>query len=209
MNDELVKAITDEEILTDVFSENDVNTSVSVEENLESQPAIEPAESIETMPPLYAPLSPPAVGIEVTNGFAHDVLGYAEDILKGKPSSEYLLYGNSHLSWILVTADHFGSVEDGEPCFYGDVVVYHIYQDEYIPNQPYTTWFFDTSYPETFVPDSDIENYMVYASPAYGDYPRITGVIEDAQTRYHVLFGVLLPVVLLSIILQQIYRRFG
>lgn len=176
---------------------------------VEIVPAETMPEIVESLPPFYASLSPPAVGTEVTNGFARDVLGYAQDILQCKPSCEYLLYGNSHLSWILVTADHFGSVEDGEPCFYGDVVVYHIYQDEYIPNQSYLTWFFDTSYPDTFVPDSDIENYMVYASPAFGDYPRITGVIEDAQTRYHVLFGFLLPVVLLSIILQQIFRRFG
>lgn len=178
-------------------------------EIVETSPAEDMPQNIETMPPLYAPLSPPAVDTQVTNGFARDVLGYAEDILKGKLDSEYLLYGNSHLSWILVTADHFGSVEDGVPCFYGDVAVYHIYQDEYIPNQSYLTWFFDATYPDTFVPDDDIENYMVYASPSFGDYPRIMGVYEDAQTRYHVLFGFLLPLVLLWVVLQQVFRRFG
>ena len=178
-------------------------------EVVETAPAEEMPEIFETMPPLYAPLSPPAVGTEVTNGFARDVLGYAEDILKSKPDSEYLLYGNSHLSWILVTADHFGSVEGGEPCFYGDVAVYHIYQDEYIQNQSYLTWFFVATYPDTFFPDDDVENYMIYASPSFGDYPRIMGVYEDAQARYYVLFGFLLPVVLLWVVLQQVFRRFG
>lgn len=178
-------------------------------EIVEAAPAEDMPQIIETLPPLYAPLSPPAVGTDVTNGFARDVLGYAEDILQSKPDSEYLLYGNSHLSWILVTADHFGAVEGGEPCFYGDVAVYHIYQDEYIQNQSYLTWFFDVTYPDTFIPDDDFEHYMIYASPSFGDYPRIMGVYEDAQARYHVLFGFLLPVVLLWVVLQQIFRRFG
>lgn len=180
-------------------------------EIMETAPAEDMPDIIETMPPLYAPLSPPVVDTQVTNGFACDVIGYAEDILKGKPDSEYLLYGNSHLSWVLVTADHF-SDKGGEfdsPCFWGNCKLYHIYQDEYIENQTYLTWFFDVQSMINFIPDDDIEHYMVYASPSFGDYPRIMGVYEDAQTRYHVLFGFLLPVVLLWVVLQQVFRRFG
>ena len=194
----------DDEILIEV---EQVEEEQVEEEQVEEEQVEE--EQVEVTPILRAPLSPPVVSEQVTNGFARDVLGYAEDILKGKPDSEYLLYGSSHLSWVLVTSDHFGSVEGGAPCFYGDVSVYHIYQDEYIPNQSYLTWFFDVDYPDTFVPDSDIENYLVYASPSFGDYPRIMGVIEDAQVRYNILWGFAVPFLLLWVVLQQIMRRFG
>lgn len=198
MDDEILieDEVTYQQVTSDIQEENEDDVTYQQEN---------------ASPILRAPLSPPVVSEQVTNGFARDVLGYAEDILKGKPDSEYMLYGSSHLSWVLVTSDHYGKFleSDTEPRFYGDVGVYHIYQDEYIQNQNFTTWFLSVDYPDTFIPDDDIENYMIYASPSVGDYPRIMGVVEDAQIRYNVLWGFAVPFLLLWVVLQQIMRRFG
>lgn len=189
-----------------MYEEEQVEEQVKeqVEEQVEEQ-----VTNQQVTPILRAPLSPPVVSNQVTNGFARDVLGYAQDILVSNPDYEYLLYGNADRSWILVTAQHYGSVEGGNDCFYGDCKVYHIYQDEYINNQPYLTWFLDVDTPDIFVPDYDIEGYLVYASPSYGDFPRVMGVVEDAQARYSVLWGFAVPFLLLWVVFQQVMRRFG
>lgn len=174
-------------------------------EDIETDLQIYDTVDVNGTPVLRSALSPPIVSNQVTNGFVREVKDYAIDILPY--NYEYMLFGNAHLSWMLVTGKHYSN-----GAFSGDVKVYHIYQDEYIQNSPATTWFcdcIDYSAIENFsyTIDDDTEGFLYYAS--FGDNPRLERGVENAEFQAHILFAPAVCVCVLHVILQQIFRRFG
>lgn len=177
----------------------------SVETDVETVETDVETVDIGGVPVLRSALSPPVVSNQVTNGFVSEVKQYAVDLLPA--NYEYMLFGNAHLSWILITGKHFD-----ENAFSGNVKVYHIYQDEYIPNSAAHTWFCDCiDYSGiddfSYTIDDDTEGYLYYAS--FGDNPRLERRIENAEIQAHVWFASLVCVCVLHVLLQQIFRRFG
>ena len=163
-------------------------------------------EEVQEMPVLRSPSYTPIITNQVTNGYARDVLGIASDILIQYPNSQYMLFGNSHLSWVLVVADRY---DDEELTFDGHLRIFHIYQAEYLPDNHALTWFLECDYlpNNSYQLDDDTEDYLYYAS--FGDNPRISEVVQNADIQAAALWRVLLPFCIISIVLQQIFRRFG
>lgn len=174
---------------------DEIEDTEEIEDIQETEPAA---------PVLRSPLVVPTVTNQVTNGFVNDVKGYATDLLSARPDSQYMLFGNADKSWVFVMADKYDA-DTG--VLSGDCIVYHIYRSTYIQNQPYETWFLDYDKPQNYTVDDNTESYLYYAS--FGNMPRLKGVYEDAQIFDSYFFHSLLFAAVVSVVLQQIFRRFG
>lgn len=188
-----------------------INSDLVETEPVETEPV--ETEPVETEP-VFAPVlrSPsviPAVTNQVTNGTISDsVISIAEKIIVDYPHYEYMLFSNDNNSFILILAQRFD--DSGQyDILTGDVMSYHIYRSTYLPNNPATTYFLDYLHLDTtdFVIDDDTEHYLYYAS--FGNNPRLSEVVQNAEIYSGSLWHVLLPCIVCSIILQQIFRRFG